>query len=180
MQHRGRGRPWEAWHEQALFFRVIQAGKNRWNSAFWCGSPSIVRRAALQDIGGVATDDVGQHTRVAEGWLKRGWDGGCNTEPVRHGVVGAGPANYDAAGSKPEFVTCSGDQQVKMWNVDNGGNTRNFGGATDFLYAVGVSPDGAIVAAGGEEGVVRLYNGTNGTLVKALLPPGVEPAAPKK
>src|SRR5204862_140132 len=42
-------------------------------------------------------------------------------------------------GSKPEFITCSGDQQVKMWNVDNGGNTRNFAGGTDFLYAVGVS-----------------------------------------
>jgi WD40 repeat protein len=83
-------------------------------------------------------------------------------------------------GSKPEFVTCSGDQQVKMWNVDNGGNTRNFAGGTDFLYAVGVSPDGAVVAAGGEDGVVRLYNGTSGALVKALLPPGVEPPAPKK
>jgi hypothetical protein len=68
-----------------------------------------------------------------------------------------------------------------MWNVDNGSNPRNFGGSTDFLYAVGSSPDGAIVAAGGEEGIVRLYNGTNGTLVKALLPPGVEmPPMPKK
>ena len=36
---------------------------------------------------------------------------------------------------------------------------------------IGVSPDGSIVAAGGEEGVVRLYNGANGQLVKSLLPP---------
>jgi WD40 repeat protein len=85
-------------------------------------------------------------------------------------------------GKKAEFVTCSGDQQVRVWNVDNGGNTRNFGGAGDFLYAVGVSPDGAVVAAGGEDGVVRVYNGSTGQLVKALLPPGVpDPAAaPKK
>jgi WD40 repeat protein len=81
---------------------------------------------------------------------------------------------------KPEFVTCSGDQSVKMWNVDNGGNIRNFGGSTDFLYALGVSPDGAVLAAGGADGVVRLYNGDTGALVKALLPPGAEPAAPKK
>jgi WD40 repeat protein len=84
-------------------------------------------------------------------------------------------------GKTPEIATCSGDQTVKFWNVDNGGNTRNFGGNTDFLYAVGVSPDGAVVAAGGEEGIVRLYNGTNGQLVKELLPPGVEKTpAPKK
>jgi WD40 repeat protein len=82
-------------------------------------------------------------------------------------------------GKTPQFVTCSGDQTVRFWNVDNGGAVRNFAGSTDFLYAVGVSPDGAVVAAGGEEGVVRLYNGTNGQLVKTLTPPGVDPA-PKK
>jgi WD40 repeat protein len=55
--------------------------------------------------------------------------------------------------------------------VQTGGNTRNFGGNSDFVYAVGVSPDGSIVAAGGEEGVVRIYNGNNGQLVRSLAPP---------
>ena len=82
-------------------------------------------------------------------------------------------------GKTDQFATCSGDQTVRFWNV-NGGNTRNFGGSTDFLYALGVSPDGAIVAAGGQEGIVRLYNGTNGQLVKSLLPPDAMPPAPKK
>ena len=82
-------------------------------------------------------------------------------------------------GKKPEFVTFSGDDKSKVWNVDNGGNTRNFGGGgADFLYAVGVSPDGAVVAAGGEEGVVHLYKGDNGQFIKDLLPPGAAPAAP--
>ncbi len=81
-------------------------------------------------------------------------------------------------GKTPQFLTCSGDQIVKMWNVDNGGNVRTFTGSTDFLYAVGASPDGTVVVAGGQDGVVRLYNGANGALVKALLPPGAE--APKK
>lgn len=76
-------------------------------------------------------------------------------------------------GKTNNFVTCSGDQSVKMWNSDNGGNQRTFQGNTDFLYALAISTDGTIVAAGGEEGVVRLYNGTNGQLIKALLPPGV-------
>ncbi|HZT81178.1 MAG TPA: c-type cytochrome domain-containing protein [Gemmataceae bacterium] len=76
-----------------------------------------------------------------------------------------------------EFITCSGDQTVKLWNT-NGGTIRNFAGSADFLYAVGISPDGAVVATGGEEGVVRLYNGANGQFVKSLLPPGVE--EPKK
>jgi Planctomycete cytochrome C/Anaphase-promoting complex subunit 4 WD40 domain/WD domain, G-beta repeat len=83
-------------------------------------------------------------------------------------------------GKTPEIATCSGDATVRFWNVDNGGNVRNFGGSTDFLYAVGVSSDGAIVAAGGEEGIVRLYNGTNGSLIKELLPPDAQKTAAKK
>jgi WD40 repeat protein len=83
-------------------------------------------------------------------------------------------------GKTTQFLTCSGDDMVKMWNVDNGGNVRTFGGATDFLYAVAVSPDGAVVAAGGEDGVCRLYNGNSGALVKELLPPGAQPAKSKK
>jgi WD40 repeat protein len=77
-------------------------------------------------------------------------------------------------GQKPEFATCSGDQTVRFWNVDSGGNSRNFSGNNDYLYAVAVSSDGSIVVAGGEEGIVRLYNGNNGQLVKSLSPPNAK------
>jgi WD40 repeat protein len=82
-------------------------------------------------------------------------------------------------GTTGQFATCSGDATVKFFNVDNGGNTRNFGGANDYLYALGVSADGAVLVTGGEEGLARLYNGNNpGQAPKLLLPPGAE--APKK
>src|SRR5581483_9432996 len=54
---------------------------------------------------------------------------------------------------KPEFLTAGGDNQVKAFNATNGGNVRNFGGGTDFVYAVAASADGNVVVAGGEEGV---------------------------
>jgi Planctomycete cytochrome C/Anaphase-promoting complex subunit 4 WD40 domain/WD domain, G-beta repeat len=79
-------------------------------------------------------------------------------------------------GATGQFVTCSADQSVRFWNVDNGGNTRTVADSKDFLYAVGVSADGTILAAGGEEGVVRLYNGNQPA--KILQPPTAE--APKK
>ena len=86
-------------------------------------------------------------------------------------------------GKTPQFLTVSGDSTLRMWNADNGGNVRQYPGATDYVYAVGASPDGTVVAAGGEEGVVRIYNGTSGALVKAALPPDAEPKTdtpPKK
>src|SRR5262249_47427647 len=107
----------------------------------------------------------------------KGWDyeKGEQTRTVTgHGKQGA---RVVVVGTTSQIPTCAGDQAARVWNVDNGGSGMTFGGNKDFLYAVGVSPDGKIVAAGGEEGVVRLYNGGNGQLVKALVPPGTE--APK-
>ena len=66
---------------------------------------------------------------------------------------------------------------VKFWNIDAGTAARNFPAGNDFYYGLGVSADGSLVAAGGEEGIVRIYNGTNGQLIRALPLPG---AAPEK
>jgi WD40 repeat protein len=82
-------------------------------------------------------------------------------------------------GKTNQFATVSGDAQVRYWNVDNGGNTRNFGGFNDYLYAIGVSQDGSVLAAGGEEGVVRLYNGNTGAFIRALSPPDAQSTAKK-
>ena len=57
-QHRRRGQGRRIWTEQSLFFRVIQRGKDYWNAAFFCGSCAVLRRSALQDIGGFATGTV--------------------------------------------------------------------------------------------------------------------------
>lgn len=63
-------------HDQSLFFHVIEAGKDRHNSAFWCGSAAIVRRSALRGVGGVATDTIAEdfHTTIklhARRWRTR-------------------------------------------------------------------------------------------------------------
>jgi WD40 repeat protein len=85
-------------------------------------------------------------------------------------------------GKTGTFLTASGDASVKLWNVDNGSNQRTFSGATDFLFAVSASGDGKIVATGGEEGILRIYNGDSAALIKAAYPPGEEPKKeePKK
>jgi WD40 repeat protein len=77
-------------------------------------------------------------------------------------------------GKKNEILTCGGDGTVKKFNATNGGNIGNYGGATDFVYAIGASPDGLIIAAGGQEGVVRVYNGANLQLTKTLVPPAMK------
>ncbi len=48
--HRGK-----LWSEQKMFYDVIQPAKNRWNSAFFVGTSAVLRRSALDSIGGFAT-----------------------------------------------------------------------------------------------------------------------------
>jgi cellulose synthase (UDP-forming) len=65
-QHRrGRGRC-VIWTEQSLFFRVIQRGKDHRNAAFFCGSCAVLRRAALDKVGGFAASTVTEdlHTSI--------------------------------------------------------------------------------------------------------------------
>jgi cellulose synthase (UDP-forming) len=75
------------WHEQSLFFRVIQPGKNHTNSAFWCGSPSIVRRAALEDVGGVATETITEDIHTSVRLHSRGWSTLFLNEPLAFGIA---------------------------------------------------------------------------------------------
>jgi cellulose synthase (UDP-forming) len=62
--------------EQALFFRVIEPGRDRHNSAFFAGSGGIFRRETLSEIGGFQTDTITEdiHTSLlvhAKGYESR-------------------------------------------------------------------------------------------------------------
>ncbi len=55
------------WHEQSVFYDQIMPGKDRMNSAFWCGSSAILRREALESVGGVNTLTVTEDMHTAMG-----------------------------------------------------------------------------------------------------------------
>lgn len=75
------------WHEQSLFFHVIQPGKNHSNSAFWCGSPAVLRRAALEDVGGVATETITEDIHTSVRLHARGWNSYFVDEALAFGIA---------------------------------------------------------------------------------------------
>jgi cellulose synthase (UDP-forming) len=91
-QHRSRRDQGEVWHEQALFFRVIQPGKDRWNATFFCGSCSLLRRAALDDIGGFTTGAVTEDIHTSLRFHKRGWRSVYHNESLAFGLS---PSNIE-------------------------------------------------------------------------------------
>jgi WD40 repeat protein len=66
---------------------------------------------------------------------------------------------------------------VRIVRSTNGGTIRNFGGVTEFMHCVDVTPDGAVIVAGGHDSVLRIWNGTNGQTIRNLEPPQSEDVA---
>ncbi len=60
-------------NEGALFYGLVQDGNDLWNSAFFCGSCAIMRRTALESIGGIATDTVTEDAHTALRLHRNGW-----------------------------------------------------------------------------------------------------------
>ena len=59
----------------------------------------------------------------------------------------------------------SADTSVIIWNLRSGNRRRTFDESIDAVYAVQLSPNGRLVAAGGRDGVVRIWHIGNSQLI---------------
>ena len=56
-----------------LFYKVMQPGRDAWNATFYCGTSAMLRRAALVDVGGFATQgDIEDQITSMKLW-QHGW-----------------------------------------------------------------------------------------------------------
>jgi cellulose synthase (UDP-forming) len=84
----------EPFHEQTLFYRLIQPGKNRWNAAFWCGTNALVRVAALKAVGGAATDTITEDIHTTIRFHRAGWKTVYHNEVLARGLAADDAAQY--------------------------------------------------------------------------------------
>ncbi|RJF87933.1 glycosyltransferase [Oleomonas cavernae] len=61
-------------NEGELFYGPVQEGNDLWNAAFFCGSCALLRRGALDEIGGFATETVTEDAHTALKLQRRGWN----------------------------------------------------------------------------------------------------------
>ena len=74
-------------NEQSIFFDVICRGKDRHGAAFWCGCPSLLRREAVMDVGGVATETVVEDAHTSLRLNARGWRVAYHPEVMALGLA---------------------------------------------------------------------------------------------
>ena len=81
-------------HEQVLFYRILQPGKNRWGGAFWCGTGAVVRVSALRDVGGVATDTITEDIHTTIRLHRKGWQTVYHNEVLARGLAASDAGTY--------------------------------------------------------------------------------------
>ncbi len=73
-------------------------------------------------------------------------------------------------GYTDQALATSGDGRIRLIRED-GTDIRSFSGATNFVYSAAATPDGQLVVAGGQDSVLRVWNGTDGKLLASFPPP---------
>lgn len=77
--------------ENEMFYNVIQHGLDFWEASFFCGSAAVLRRAALQEVGGVSGDSITEDAETALSLHARGWRSAYINHPM---IAGLQPETY--------------------------------------------------------------------------------------
>lgn len=60
--------------ENEMFYTEIHRGLDRWRGAFFCGSAAVLRRAALDEVGGFSGETITEDAETALDIHARGWE----------------------------------------------------------------------------------------------------------
>lgn len=74
-------------NENELFYGLIQDGNDLWNAAFFCGSCAVLRRSAVQSIGGFAVETVTEDAHTALRLHRNGYNSAYLRIPMAAGLA---------------------------------------------------------------------------------------------
>ena len=73
--------------EGNMFYGLVQDANDYWNATFFCGSCAVIRRAALEEIGGFAVETVTEDAHTMLKLHRRGWDSAYLRLPLAAGLA---------------------------------------------------------------------------------------------
>ena len=74
-------------NEGELFYGLVQNGNDMWNAAFFCGSCAVLRRTAVESIGGFAVETVTEDAHTALRLHRAGWNSAYLPTPQAAGLA---------------------------------------------------------------------------------------------
>lgn len=95
---------------QAVFYRFIQPGRNRFNAAFCVGTNVLFRRTAIEDVDGICTDSKSEDVWTSLALHERGWRSVFIPEVL---AVGQAPETIEAY-SKQQLRWATGGFEILL------------------------------------------------------------------
>lgn len=77
--------------ENEMFYSIIQRGLDKWNGSFFCGSAAVLRRVALNEVGGFAGITITEDCETAVELHSRGWNSAYVQDPM---IAGFQPETF--------------------------------------------------------------------------------------
>jgi len=74
-------------NEEDLFYGLVQPGNDLWNATFFCGSCAVLRRTALDEVGGIATGTVTEDAHTALKMHRKKWNSAFIDVPMASGLA---------------------------------------------------------------------------------------------
>lgn len=74
-------------NEGRLFYGLVQPGNDLWNAAFFCGSCAVLRRSALEEIGGFAVETLTEDAHTFMKMARAGWSSAFLDLPQAAGLA---------------------------------------------------------------------------------------------
>lgn len=142
--------------ESGKLIRAFEGHTNHVLDVAWKADASRIASAGADNVIKIWNVETGEQHRTIPGFAKQ-------------------VTSVQFIGVGDNIISSCGDKTVRMHRANDGGNYRNFGGSPDFVYAAVATRDEAVVLAGGEDGVLRVWNGTNAQELFKFEPP--KPAA---
>jgi cellulose synthase (UDP-forming) len=78
--------------ENEMFYGKIQKGLDRWNASFFCGSAAVLRREALEEVGGFSGITITEDCETALELHSRGWNSVYVDKPM---IAGLQPETFE-------------------------------------------------------------------------------------
>ena len=82
------------WEENRIFFSLIQPGRDHWNASFFCGSCGIIRRSALESVGGFASQTIIEDMETTIRLQQAGFKTAYHRETLAYGLAPGSAGAY--------------------------------------------------------------------------------------
>ena len=79
--------------ENEMFYGIVQKGLDKWNAAFFCGSAAVLRRQALEQVGGFHGSSITEDAETALELHSRGWKSLYVDKPM---IAGLQPETFES------------------------------------------------------------------------------------